>query len=105
MIEVQDSSGVVVPPTPQAVMLLQRLGYLEEALLTKDPAMKGHIGEIHKLLIGYEELVHLLSNEEIAVLMTAQQIQTNTSLIANTTTTKAKASSAAKTAKLSLGDL
>jgi hypothetical protein len=53
------------------------------APVSRDPAMKGHLLEIHRTLIQYEELVHLLRDEEIGVLMAAQQIHTNTVLVAD----------------------
>lgn len=91
--------------TPQQVTILQKLSLVEEALLTQDPRMRDHLKEIHKLLIGYEELTHLLTDEQIAVIMGAQQIQTNTSLIAATTGKKAATGVAKKAAKLGMGDL
>jgi hypothetical protein len=69
--------------TPQHAMVQQRLQELEGMLLSRDPAMKGHLLEIHRTLIQYEELVHLLRDEEIGVLMAAQQIHTNTVLVAD----------------------
>lgn len=81
--------------------LKQRLGNLEAALLAGDPEMKNHLREIHKSCIAHEELVHLLSDEDIATMMGAQQILTNTVLaqaVAKKTATK-------KTAGLTMGDL
>jgi hypothetical protein len=59
-------------PSPQVAALLPKLASLEQALLDGDPKMPVHLKEIHKLLISYEELAHLLSEEQIAVLLSAQ---------------------------------
>jgi hypothetical protein len=74
---------------------------LETALLAGDPAMKTHLREIHKATIVHEELVHLLSEEDIAIMMTAQQQLTNTVLAVEM---KKKAASK-KTASLGMADL
>lgn len=91
--------------TPQYEQLMQRLGFLEEALTTQDPQMKNHLKEIHKMLIQYEELVHLLKDEEIAKIMAGQQVITNTTLVAAVTAKSAKTAVAKKAAQLSMGDL
>lgn len=91
--------------TPQYQALQQRLGFLEESLTTQDPLMKGHLKEIHKMLVQHEELVHLLSEDEIAKIMQGQQVITNTVLVAAVTAKSAKAGNARKAAQLSLGDL
>ena len=91
--------------SPQQVAIMQRLGFLQDALLSQDPQLKGHLAEIHKLLITNEELVHLLSDEDIAKVMGAQQLVTNTTLIAATTGKKATTSVLKKVSQLTLGDL
>jgi hypothetical protein len=97
-------TDAAVTSTPQYDQCLQRLSLLEEALMTKDPEMKKHLAEIHKLLISFEELSHLLTNDEIAKIMAAQQIVTDTVLIGSTSGSK-KASATKKSTGLSLGDL
>jgi hypothetical protein len=91
--------------TPQQDQLMQRLSGLQEAMLAADPDIKTHMREIHKLLIGFEELVHLLSDEEIGVIMKAQQGLTHTALVGTVTAGKTKASNSKKAAGISLGDL
>lgn len=90
--------------TPQHAALLERLTFLENALLSQDPQMPKHLAEIHKLLIGHEELSHLLSDEEIAKIMQAQQLQTNTTL-AVAVGAKAKKEAKAKLSQLTLNDI
>lgn len=85
--------------------MLDRLAQLEVALLARDPMMKVHLGAIHKELIQHEELVHLLSNEQIGKIVGAQQIHTNTILAAEVTSKSGKAKAANRTAKLGLDDL
>lgn len=96
-------TDLTTPENPLLSNLQQRLGYLQESLEQQDPQIKNHLKEIHKLLIGHEELVHLLSDEEIAKIMSAQQTVTNTTLVADVT--KKKTSTAKKAAAISLGDL
>lgn len=93
------------PGNPQYDACLTRLAALEEALLSQDPLMKGHLKEIHKLLISHEELVHLLSDEQISQIMAAQQVVTNTSLAAVVVASSKSPSAGKKAAKLTLGDL
>jgi len=88
--------------SPQYNAIIQRLSLLETAMLDKDPQMKVHLGEIHRLMIGHEELVHLLKDEEIGKIMSAQQIVTDTTLVAASTGTKGKASASKKAAQLTM---
>lgn len=81
----------------------QRMIDLEAALLNKDPMMKHHLAEIHKAMIQHEEIVHLLSDEEIAEVMRAQQMQTNTTLVREVKPTSTRATN--KAAKLGMSDL
>lgn len=90
---------------PVQFELMSRMKQLDEALLARDPMMKVHLGAIHKQLVGYEELVHLLSDEEIGRIVAAQQAHTNTSLAAELTSKAGKARAAARTAKTTLDDL
>lgn len=59
---------------PKGQELLKKLDDLEKALLAQDPKMPGHLKEIHKYLIGFEELAHLLSEDQIAKIVQGQQI-------------------------------
>lgn len=90
---------------PVQFELMTRLAQLEEALLARDPMMKVHLGAIHKQLIQHEELVHLLTDEEIGKIVGAQQAHTNTILIVESTSKKGKTAAANRTAKLGLDDL
>ena len=91
--------------SPQHVLLLQKLAALEEALLASDPSMPQHLGEIHRLLISHEELVHLLKDEEIGKIMSAQQKHTDTVLLGSIKESSGKAAANKKAAKISIEDL
>lgn len=93
------------PTSPEHAAALERLQLLEDALIAKDPMMKVHLGEIHKNLIQYEELVHLLTDDQIGIMMAAQQNHTNTVLIGSATSNKGKAKAVAAGAKLQISDL
>lgn len=85
--------------------LLQRISLVEEALNAKDPSMKTHLAEIHRLLINHDELVHLLSDEDIGKFMKAQQAHQGVVLVAALTGKKASSSATKKATGVSLDDL
>ena len=85
--------------------VLSRLALLEEALLARDPMMKMHLAALHKSLITHEELVHLLSDDQIGQTVAAQQQHTNITLVQEVSSKAGKAKAANRTAKLSLDDL
>jgi hypothetical protein len=49
-----------------------RIQQIQESLLKADPLLPVHLSAIHSALIQYEELVHLLSDEEIKSLVAGQ---------------------------------
>jgi len=83
---------------------LQRLEDLETALLARDPMMPTHLAEIHKTLMQYDDIMPLLSVEEISKIMAAQQ--THVALFLRQEVVKgSKASAVKKTAKVTLDDI
>lgn len=88
---------------PVHLTVHNRMLELEQAMLNKDPMMKNHLAEIHKHMIQHEEIVHLLSDEEIAKIMRAQQQQTGVALV-HEVKPKSKTTQA-KAAKLQMDDL
>jgi len=64
-------AGTISQDTMQK--LQTALTSLESALLAKDPEMRNHLRESHRLLINYPETVHLLEDSEIATLLDAAQ--------------------------------
>ena len=61
------------PEHPKLKELMPKLAALEQSLLDADPKMPLHLKEIHKHLIQYEELAHLLTEDQIAVILEGQQ--------------------------------
>lgn len=87
------------PMLPQVTALLPKLAQLEADLLAGDPLMKGHLKEIHKTLIQYEEISHLLSEEQLATILDAQQRQVGI-LLAEETKSKKSGGAASKLPKV-----
>ena len=53
--------------------VLGRLDLIEAKLLVVDPELPVHMSTIHKTLLQYEELVHLLPDSKIHVYMAGMQ--------------------------------
>ena len=104
-IVVNEDGSFPVASNPQHQEALNRIAQLQQALLAKDPMMPQHLKEIHKQLITYEELVHLLRPEDIGIIMAAQQAHTNTTLVSAGTTKAGKAAAVKASAKLTIADL
>lgn len=68
--------------------LLPKLDALEQALLAADPKFPTHLKEIHGYLIQFEELAHLLTEQQIATILEGQQKKLGIILAAETTKTK-----------------
>lgn len=83
---------------------LQRLADLEQALLDRDPMMPTHLREIHKTLIEYEEIMPLLTVDEISKIMSAQQTHVAT-FLRQEVVKSSKASASKRTAKVTLDDV
>lgn len=78
-----------VPPAhPKLAELEGKLSQLEASLLANDPKMPTHLREVHAYLIQFEELSHLLKEEQIAVILDGQQRKVG--IILAEETTKAK---------------
>lgn len=82
---------------------LSKLKELETALLVRDPQMKTHLAAIHKTMIQYDDIPNLLSAQEIAKIMSAQQVHTNTTLAQ--TVAKKSSSKKSVTSNLTLDDI
>jgi hypothetical protein len=50
-----------------------RIAQIREKLLQQDPLLPTHLAAIHQSLIQYEELVHLLKDEDIKDLIAGQK--------------------------------
>lgn len=78
----------IVVEHPKLKELLPKLDALEAALLAADPKFPTHLKEIHGYLIQYEELAHLLSEQQIAIILEGQQKKLGVILAEETTKTK-----------------
>lgn len=78
----------------------QRIQEIGAALLRQDPMLPGHLEAIHKNLMQYEELTHLLSDEQIGVLMSGQKRYVAVQLVKETISKGSRA----KTPKAALDD-
>jgi hypothetical protein len=72
---------------PQMTSLLVKIDDLAKALVNNDPKMPEHLKNIHRTLSQYEELAHLLSEEQIAVIIEGAQKKLGIILAAETTKT------------------
>jgi hypothetical protein len=70
--------------------VLGRLAQLEETMKTTDPQIPVHLNNIHKTLLQYEELVHMLKDPEIKILMDAMQKYRKVELVKEASTSKGK---------------
>jgi len=61
--------------------VLERMSLVEEKMAKADPEIGTHLRVIHKTLGEYEELAHLLSPEQIGVLMKGLQKHTGIQLV------------------------
>lgn len=78
----------VIVEHPKLKELLPKLDALEQALLAADPKFPTHLKEIHGYLIQFEELAHLLTEQQIAVILEGQQKKLGIILAQETTKTK-----------------
>lgn len=78
-----DSNPKLAGKIPADILtsLQVKLGQLEQSLLKQDPEMKNHLRESHALLITYPETAHLLDDQEIANLVKAAEVWTNTYVV------------------------
>lgn len=82
--------------------VMDRLDKIQDTMLRNDPELRTHLKEIHKLCKEYEELAHILTPEQIGVLMKGMQKYTAISIV---TESAAKKTSSKKLGKLTTDDL
>lgn len=83
-----------IPVHPKLAELLPKLDALEKALLAGDEKFPTHLKEIHTYLIQYEELAHLLTEDQIKTILNGHQRKLG--IILANETTKKKGSNAPK---------
>ncbi len=67
-----------------------RIAAIQERMTKNDPEISTHLREVHKMLREYEELAHLLSPEDIGILMRGFQKHTGISLVVDAPKGRAK---------------
>jgi len=70
----------------------EKLASLQEAILSRHPTMPTLLQDIHRTLKQYPEQVTLMSEDEIAVVVSGLMQQTQTSLVKATVASASKAS-------------
>jgi len=70
--------------------VLKRLDAIESSLKVADPLLPIHCQEVHKTLLGYEELIHILPDEKIRTLMAGMKKYQAIQLIAEASKTRGK---------------
>ena len=79
-----EQPAVAEQPAPENIPLndlLQYISSLRHDLTSENPQIEMYMSIIHKKMVEYPELVHLLSDEDIAVVYQAALKQSNTVLI------------------------
>lgn len=93
------TTAVAESDNPQLSNLIQTINELREQLLAEHPQLELYTQLIHKQMVEFPELCHLLSDEDIAVVYRAALRQSDTVLVK----TKATKEKAAAKANLALG--
>lgn len=83
--------------------LTMNLAALEASLLAKDPQMSAHLRNSHALLVSYPETVTLLTDTEIAMLISGAQSHTQIEIVK--ATAKGKGKNTGAVGKLTINDL
>jgi len=65
-----------------------RIQQMADKMLEQDPLLPVHLGAIHSTLIQHEELVHLLSDDDITKLVAAQIKHSGVQLVKEAVTRK-----------------
>jgi hypothetical protein len=68
-------------PDHPIFVVLERMNAIEEKMKTNDPQIATHLKEIWKHMQQYEELAHLLTPEQIGIIMRGLQKHTMVQLI------------------------
>lgn len=71
---------------PIKAQVWQKIEDVKAMMLKNDPQIAGHVKEIHKYLSQFDELVHLLTDEQIRDIVKVQKTLTGQMLISKTKT-------------------
>jgi hypothetical protein len=61
--------------------VMSRIDQIEECLKGNDPKLPGHLAAIHKTLLQFEDLIHMLSDDQIRMFMSGQKKHVNVMLV------------------------
>lgn len=70
--------------------VLGRIDQIQAGMLKQDPMLPMHLAQIHKTLIQFEELVHLLSDDDIRKLIAGQKKHVGAELVKETIKSRAR---------------
>jgi hypothetical protein len=85
-----EQAGKMDPNNPIFVVM-EKLQLIEQKMKAQDPLISTHLKEIWKHMQQYEELAHLLNDEEIGVLFRGLSKHTGITLVAEDSGKRKKA--------------
>ncbi len=88
---------------PSAAAISQKIAELDQALKTANPGMENLLQTIHRNLSADPQLVHLLKEEEVAILIRGLETKTRTKILEETVKSASRGGKSLK--KLSESDL
>ncbi len=89
---------------PEFAAICMSIAELETMLLEQNPGMPTYLQRIHRDLLRYPELTHILSDEQRATIIDALMVQTGV-LLTETTEKTAKRTNSKKLASMSEEDI
>ena len=88
----------------EADVIMEKIVALSQALEESNPSIATYVKDIHRNLLQYPELVHILKPEQVQTIVKGIE-QVNGEKIAEDAKPKARASKAGSTSKAALADL
>ena len=94
----------VVSQSQEADVIISKIAELSQALEENNPSIATYVKDIHRNLLQFPELVHILKPEQVQTIVKGIE-QVNGEKIAEEAKPKARASKAGSKSKASLADL
>ena len=88
----------------QAFELREKVAALSAVILSKHPTMPTLLQQIHKTIKAYPEQITILTEEEIRVIVSGLEVQTQTFIVQQTVGSKGKSSKSIAAKLATLGD-
>ena len=95
---------VTINQSQEADVIMEKIASLSQALEESNPSIATYVKEIHRNLLQFPELVHILKPEQVQTIVKGIE-QVNGEKIAEDAKPKARASKAGSKSKESLTDL